>query len=73
MSMFCSHDWAPRTGMDSGSCCQRCSAVSDKDCIPGSGLSEGRLGKDSYRASQPTAPTKSSYVSRLRQAFGPLF
>ncbi len=73
MSMFCSHDWAPRTGMDSGSYCQRCSTVSDKECIPGSGLSEGRLGKDSYRAPHPSAPTKRSYVSRLRQAFGPLF
>lgn len=69
MSMFCSHDWAPRTGMDSGSYCLRCSAVSDKECIPGSGLSEGRLGPLSYSStSEKKAPQ--SFASLVQQAFG---
>lgn len=69
MSMFCSHDWSPRTGMDSGSYCQRCSAVSDKDCIPGSGLSEGRLGASSY-SPVPEKKAPQSFASRIQRAFG---
>lgn len=41
--MFCSHDWEPRTGMDSGSVCAHCGKVSDRECIPGSGLGTGEL------------------------------
>ena len=41
--MFCTHDWAPRTGMDSGSSGMLCGRVSAKECLPGSGLSSGEL------------------------------
>lgn len=43
MSIFCNHDWAPRTGMDSGSYCTKCSTTTDRECLPGSGLTQGRL------------------------------
>lgn len=29
--MFCNHDWQPRTGMDSGSYCTKCSKFSSKE------------------------------------------
>ena len=68
-SLFCSHDWAPRTGMDSGSYCQRCSAVSDKECITGSGLSEGRLRTSLYIPHSETK-AKQSVASLVGRAFG---
>ena len=45
MSIFCNHDWATKTGMDSGSYCTKCSSVSNKevDISKSSGLNDGVL------------------------------
>lgn len=43
MSLFCSHDWAPRSGMDSGSYCVKCFSTCARECTPGSGFSAGTL------------------------------
>lgn len=44
MSLFCDHDWQPRTGMDSGSHCSKCNKLSDREVSsPSSGLSNGSL------------------------------
>lgn len=48
MSLFCNHDWAPRSGMDSGSYCVKCFSVSNKETILGSGLNNGKLQTDRY-------------------------
>lgn len=42
MSIFCNHDWHPRTGMDSGSVCLKCGKISHKECITYP-LSNGKL------------------------------
>lgn len=41
--MLCSHDWQPRSGMDSGSQCCICGKVSALECTPSSGLVKGSL------------------------------
>ena len=61
--MFCNHDWAPRTGMDSGSYCLHCFATTTKECIPGSGLSSGVL------LTHKDAPPKPPLFKRLMQVF----
>lgn len=44
MSLFCDHDWQPRTGMDCGSICCKCSTVSDREVkTPSTGLTDGKL------------------------------
>lgn len=43
MSIFCSHDWEPRIGMDSGSMCCHCGRISERECIPSTGLGTGEL------------------------------
>lgn len=43
MGLFCDHDWAPRTGMDSGSYCQKCGATSSREYRSGGALSNGEL------------------------------
>lgn len=43
--MFCSHDWASRSGMDSGSYCTKCYKISERevDRSKSGGLNDGVL------------------------------
>lgn len=45
MSLFCNHDWAPKTGMDSGSYCSKCGKSSEKEISisESGGLNAGKL------------------------------
>lgn len=45
MGLFCNHDWAPKTGMDSGSYCTQCGKSSEKeiDISKSGGLNNGIL------------------------------
>lgn len=68
--MFCTHDWAPRTGMDSGSSCMLCGRVSAKECLPGSGLSSGELLPRSASRIDPAIPTPVSPRSFFDRLLG---
>lgn len=43
MSLFCNHEWESRTGYAPGSVCVRCWALSDRETIHASGLSDAKL------------------------------
>lgn len=47
-SLFCDHDWQPRTGMDSGCYCTKCKTTTDQefDVSRSSGLNNGQLIKN---------------------------
>lgn len=43
MSLFCDHDWQPRTGLNSGSYCPHCHSVSDREVGQFSALGNNQL------------------------------
>lgn len=47
MSIFCTHEWVARSGMDSGSICEKCGKITAKETAENSnsGLSSGVLKK----------------------------
>lgn len=55
--MLCSHDWQPRSGMDSGSQCCLCGKVSALESTPASGLVNGKLRPPRDACDRKTAPT----------------
>lgn len=76
MSLFCDHDWQPRTGMDSGSHCSKCNKISNKEVSsPSSGLSNGSLQTriDQFRQKNREIniheQTEDSLLTKIKKSF----